>query len=150
RVSFGCVVGGGAGGGGGGWGKTEDRDPTTADQNSAGGNSADPDCSPDPGSDKVTICHIPPGNPANAHTIDVGEPAVRAHLAHGDHCGPCRGSEGGSSNPGGPPGPDDAGTQNPGGGPPCVEQGSACGPGLPACCTGLICSMMGQCAPRLN
>jgi vacuolar-type H+-ATPase subunit E/Vma4 len=34
--------------------------------------------------EKVTICHIPPGNPANAHTITVGSPAVRAHEAHGD------------------------------------------------------------------
>jgi hypothetical protein len=34
--------------------------------------------------DKVTICHIPPGNPANAHTITVGGSAVRAHAAHGD------------------------------------------------------------------
>jgi len=33
---------------------------------------------------KATICHIPPGNPANAHTITVGAPAVAAHLAHGD------------------------------------------------------------------
>jgi len=35
-------------------------------------------------SGKVTICHIPPGNPENAHTITVGSPAVAAHLAHGD------------------------------------------------------------------
>jgi len=35
-------------------------------------------------SGKATICHIPPGNPANAHTITVGRPAVSAHLAHGD------------------------------------------------------------------
>lgn len=35
--------------------------------------------------DKVTICHIPPGNPGNAHTITVGAPAVRAHLGHGDY-----------------------------------------------------------------
>ena len=34
--------------------------------------------------EKVTICHIPPGNPANAHTITVGSPAVAAHKAHGD------------------------------------------------------------------
>ncbi len=34
--------------------------------------------------EKVTICHIPPGNPDNAHTITVGSPAVRAHEAHGD------------------------------------------------------------------
>lgn len=32
----------------------------------------------------VTICHIPPGNPGNAHTITIGRPALRAHLAHGD------------------------------------------------------------------
>ena len=39
---------------------------------------------------KVTICHIPPGNPENAHTITVGAPAVPAHLAnHGDSIGPC-------------------------------------------------------------
>ena len=121
---------------------------TTADQNSANEIATDPNCSPVAGSHKVTICHIPPGNPANAHTIDIGEQAVSAHLAHGDYCGPCHGSDGNSSNPGGgPPGPDDAGTPNPT--PACAEQGSACGPALPACCTGLICPM-GQCTPRLN
>ena len=42
------------------------------------------------GVQKVTICHIPPGNPGNAHTITVGEPAVAAHVAeHGDTIGPC-------------------------------------------------------------
>jgi hypothetical protein len=40
---------------------------------------------------KVTICHRPPGNPGNAHTIRVGEPAARAHLRNhpGDTPGPC-------------------------------------------------------------
>jgi hypothetical protein len=38
---------------------------------------------------KTTICHIPPGNPANAHTLCVGTPSVPAHLAHGDHLGSC-------------------------------------------------------------
>ena len=33
---------------------------------------------------KVTICHIPPGNPGNAHTITVSVNAMPAHLAHGD------------------------------------------------------------------
>ena len=42
------------------------------------------------GVEKVTICHIPPGNPGNAHTITVGEPAVAAHIAeHFDTVGPC-------------------------------------------------------------
>jgi hypothetical protein len=39
---------------------------------------------------KVSLCHIPPGNPANAHTISVGAAAVRAHIAHGDKIGSCR------------------------------------------------------------
>ncbi len=44
------------------------------------------------GVDKVTICHFPPGNPANAHTIVVGAPAVPAHLElHGDTLGECGG-----------------------------------------------------------
>lgn len=41
------------------------------------------------GPGKQTVCHIPPGNPANEHTISVGEPAVKAHLAHGDRVGAC-------------------------------------------------------------
>jgi hypothetical protein len=42
---------------------------------------------------KVTICHVPPGNPGNAHTITVGAPAVPAHLAHGDSLGECGGND---------------------------------------------------------
>ncbi len=39
---------------------------------------------------KVTICHIPPGNPGNAHTITVGAKAADSHIAnHGDTLGPC-------------------------------------------------------------
>ena len=38
---------------------------------------------------KVTICHIPPGNPDNAHEITVSISAVPAHLAHGDDLGTC-------------------------------------------------------------
>ena len=38
---------------------------------------------------KTTVCHIPPGNPANEHTICVGNAAVPAHLAHGDYVGTC-------------------------------------------------------------
>lgn len=39
--------------------------------------------------ERVTICHIPPGNPDNARTITVSERAVSAHLAHGDFLGAC-------------------------------------------------------------
>jgi len=39
---------------------------------------------------KVLVCHIPPGNPANAHTICVGEPAADPHVQlHGDTLGAC-------------------------------------------------------------
>lgn len=38
---------------------------------------------------KVDLCHIPPGNPQNAHMISVGHPAYAAHEAHGDTPGPC-------------------------------------------------------------
>ncbi len=41
------------------------------------------------GPGKQMICHIPPGNPANMHTINVGKPAIPAHLAHGDKLGAC-------------------------------------------------------------
>ncbi|MEO6094837.1 MAG: hypothetical protein ABIW76_03825, partial [Fibrobacteria bacterium] len=39
--------------------------------------------------DKVSICHIPPGNPGNPQSISVGAPAVKAHLDHGDKLGNC-------------------------------------------------------------
>jgi hypothetical protein len=46
---------------------------------------------PPPGGDgKVTICKVPPGNPAARHTIEVGAPAVQAHLGTGSYLGPCR------------------------------------------------------------
>jgi hypothetical protein len=38
---------------------------------------------------KVEICHIPPDNPSNFHTITVSSNALPAHLAHGDLGGAC-------------------------------------------------------------
>lgn len=40
---------------------------------------------------KVTICHVPPGNPNNPRTIQVDPSAVPWHLANheGDYIGPC-------------------------------------------------------------
>ena len=39
--------------------------------------------------EKITICHVPPGDPANAHTIAVSPFALNAHLEHGDQTGVC-------------------------------------------------------------
>jgi hypothetical protein len=50
---------------------------------------------------KATICHMPPGNPANRKTLEIGASAVPAHLAHGDAMGPCAGSEAPRNNGGG-------------------------------------------------
>lgn len=38
---------------------------------------------------KQAVCHVPPGNPDNAHTIVVDDSAVQTHLDHGDSLGPC-------------------------------------------------------------
>ncbi len=40
---------------------------------------------------KALVCHVPPGNHGEAHTICVGKSAVKAHLAHGDSAGACSG-----------------------------------------------------------
>jgi hypothetical protein len=39
---------------------------------------------------KVLLCHVPPGNPANAHTISISPNAVAAHI--GNHAGDALGS----------------------------------------------------------
>lgn len=38
---------------------------------------------------KITICHYPPDNPENRHTIVINESALETHLAHEDTIGPC-------------------------------------------------------------
>jgi hypothetical protein len=103
----------------------------------------------------ITLCHIPPGNPSNAHTISVGAPALRAHLRHGDSVGACEGEpetppDGGGSTPGegggeegGPGGDED-------GGPACLPSGSECLPeGSTSCCNGLSC-VQGLCWPSIG
>jgi hypothetical protein len=50
----------------------------------------------DEGGNKMTICHIPPGNRSARHTISVGESAWQAHQAHGDHRGACGAGGGGN------------------------------------------------------
>jgi hypothetical protein len=53
-------------------------------------------------SNKICLCHIPPGNPAEAHTICIGAAAVPAHLAHGDKQGDCPETPGTGTCPGAP------------------------------------------------
>lgn len=38
---------------------------------------------------KVQVCHVPPGDPSNFHTITIDDHALQAHLAHGDLLGSC-------------------------------------------------------------
>jgi len=38
---------------------------------------------------KITICHLPPGNPENIQTISIGNSSLPAHLDHGDGLGDC-------------------------------------------------------------
>jgi len=47
--------------------------------------------------DVICICHVPKGNPDDAHTICVGYPAICAHLKHGDKLGPCAATCGGEA-----------------------------------------------------
>ncbi len=47
------------------------------------------ECRPHDREPQVPICHIPPGNPDEEHTILVGASAVPAHLDHGDYLGEC-------------------------------------------------------------
>lgn len=48
---------------------------------------------------KITICHIPPGNPDARHTIEIPQKALPAHLAHGDFIGTCGGGTPTASDP---------------------------------------------------
>jgi hypothetical protein len=117
---------------------------------------------------KITLCHVPPGNPANAHTITVGGPAWNGHRNHkGDYLGPCQGAGGPDGGvppppppPDGEPTPPDAGTPPstpdagtpppppPPPGPTCAPAGGACG-GEVTCCDGLQCSGS-TCEPVIN
>ena len=39
---------------------------------------------------KVQVCHVPKGNPANAHALCISSDEVAEHLAHGDYLGACK------------------------------------------------------------
>ena len=38
---------------------------------------------------KINVCHFPPGNSDNAHTINISVNAWKVHMAHGDSWGKC-------------------------------------------------------------
>ncbi|HCM77720.1 MAG TPA: hypothetical protein DIS90_15160, partial [Cytophagales bacterium] len=46
--------------------------------------------SKDKDSDKITICHKPPGNRENSQTLTISKSAWPAHEKHGDTIGPCK------------------------------------------------------------
>ncbi len=39
---------------------------------------------------KIIICHYPPENPGNKHSLEISESALETHLAHGDTLGACQ------------------------------------------------------------
>lgn len=68
---------------------------TSSGSGKSGGSGSDSDSG---AGSKVTICHVPPGNPSAAHTLTIAAAAVGAHLGNhsGDALGAC-GSTGTSS-----------------------------------------------------
>lgn len=67
---------------------TDDRGCTVTDQVTVIVENVD--CSNNNNNQKVNVCHIPPGNPANAHNICVSVNALAAHMNnHGDLIGSC-------------------------------------------------------------
>ena len=47
----------------------------------------------------TTVCHFPPGNRGNPHTLEISVSGVQAHLAHGDREGACESDADGDTIP---------------------------------------------------
>ena len=95
---------------------------------------------------KQAVCHIPPGNPDNAHTICISVNAVDKHLdLHGDHLGACEpgddGEGGSTAQGGGPPGTGGSPTGS-GGNPPNDD----CSDAYPVCGNDELCPEGSYCA----
>jgi len=95
---------------------------------------------------KTTICHVPPGNPANAHTICVGNPAVSHHMKnHGDLVGACQTET--MCPPPPPPGGGGAGGHGGQPDPICPEGQSVCGTAPNQCPEEVGSCVSGCCVP---
>jgi hypothetical protein len=57
--------------------------------NTSGTSGNTSDNTSDADNEKVTVCHIPPGNASNRHSLVIARSALKAHLAHGDKEGAC-------------------------------------------------------------
>lgn len=68
--------------------ETKKTDSVGSKTQSASGTDSDTRGSSDKSSQKITICHVPPGNPANKHTIHIAYSAWAAHKAHTNTIGP--------------------------------------------------------------
>jgi hypothetical protein len=66
-----------------------DENSGKSDENSGKSDNSNESGSGSQGGEKQAVCHVPPGNPENAHTIVVSVSAVQTHLDHGDTLGPC-------------------------------------------------------------
>lgn len=77
---------------------------------------------------KVTICHVPPGNPENTHEITISENALAKHMENhpGDGVGACSGCGDGLCNPAA--GEDSFSCPIDCGAPTCAQVGGACVP----------------------
>jgi hypothetical protein len=100
------------------------------------------------GTGNITICHLPPGDPANAQTLAVGSASLPAHAAHGDTLGECPGACGSD---GDACGSDDecCGGHCDGGicAPACGTGGDTCETGAD-CCTGICTDTTKTCADQ--
>lgn len=68
--------------------ETKKNDSVGSKTQSASGTDSDTRGSTNNSDRKITICHVPPGNPANKHTIHIAFSAWAAHKAHTNTIGP--------------------------------------------------------------
>lgn len=91
---------------------------------------------------KQAVCHIPPGNPANAHTICISVNAVDKHLSlHGDYLGACDPGSGGGGQGGDPTSGAGGADSGSGGATSGAGGGGVCSEEYPPCTTTADCDV---------